>query len=85
MSEAAEGAAPPPPAWQPLTFGGVAAFARRGWGCCWRSIWRGYDGRGVPPSGFSIAIIALSFLQAIQKMPETARVAEGQSKACPAV
>ena len=78
------GLQPPPAAWQPLTFGGVAAFARRAAGAvAGVGIGRGGDGWGVRRSGFSIAPIRPVILQAIQKMPETARVADGQLQGVP--
>jgi hypothetical protein len=78
MSQAAGGSSPPPVAWQPLTFGGVAAFAsaRLGrlllvgvlvaviFGAC--LVW--FIDRDYCPV----------ILQAIQKMPETARVTDGK-------
>jgi hypothetical protein len=78
MSLAAGGAAPTRAAWQPFTFGGLAAFARAG------------VGRlllvelmfAVLVSGSAVWFLRRAWspviLQAIQKMPETARIADGR-------
>ncbi len=83
MSAAAEGADGPPAAWQPLTFGGVAAFggARLG--------------RLLAAELVAAIVLAASvvwflhraycpvILRAIQEMPETARVANGTLQGVP--
>jgi hypothetical protein len=83
MSAAAEGVPPPPAAWQPFTFGGVAAFA---------------NGRLTRLLAFELAAAILAaaaalwflhraycpiLLQAIQKMPETARLEDGALQGVP--
>jgi len=83
MSAAAQGADGPPAAWQPLTFGGVAAFAG------------GRMGRLLAVELVAAIMLAASLvwflhraycpviLQAIQKMPDTARVADGTLQGVP--
>lgn len=83
MSDDAKGADAPPPAWQPLTFGGVAAFAGAGLGrllavelatailAAFSVVW--FCQRACCPV----------ILQAIQKMPETARVSNGALQGVP--
>jgi hypothetical protein len=83
MSEAAGGADPPPTAWQPLTFGGVAAFAGAPLG------------RLLAAELMVAVMVAVSvvwflhrsycpvILRAIQQMPETARVANGTLQGVP--
>jgi hypothetical protein len=81
--KASEVADAPPAAWQPLTFGGVAAFAT------------GRTGRLLALEltvAVAVAVCAVWFLhraycpvilQAIQKMPDTARVAQGRLQGVP--
>jgi hypothetical protein len=80
---APEGAGAPPAAWQPLTFGGVAAFAQA-------RVGRLLAAEFVV--AIMIAVCIMWFLhrnycpiilQAIQKMPETARVAQGKLQGVP--
>jgi len=83
MSAAVEGAAGPPAAWQPLTFGGVAAFAGA------------RLGRLLATELVAAIMVAASvvwflqraycpvILRAIQQMPETARVAHGTLQGVP--
>ena len=83
MSAAAEGDAGPSAAWQPLTFGGVAAFAGA------------RLGRLLAAELVAAIMIATSIvwflhraycpviLHAIQEMPETARVADGTLQGVP--
>jgi hypothetical protein len=83
VSAAAEGAPEPPAAWQPFTFGGVAAFAGA------------RLGRLLAAELIAATVLAASvvwflhraycpvILQAIQKMPETARVARGVLQGVP--
>jgi hypothetical protein len=83
MSEGAEGAKPPPRAWQPLTFGGVAAFAG---GRLWRLL-AAEAAAAVMVGACAVWFLHRAYcpviLQAIQKMPETARLAEGQLQGVP--
>ncbi len=84
MSTSAEGADAPPAAWQPFTFGGVAAFADA------------RLGRLLVAELATAILVAVSavwllhraycpvILQAIQQMPETARVANGRLEGVPA-
>jgi hypothetical protein len=83
MSAAVEGAAAPPTAWQPFTFGGVAAFA----GARLTRLLA-----AELAAALLMAVLAVWFLhraycpiilQAIQKMPETARVANGTLQGVP--
>ncbi|MGA2177637.1 MAG: hypothetical protein ABSH38_21895 [Verrucomicrobiota bacterium] len=83
MNSAADGSAPPAPAWQPLTFGGVAAFAGARLG-------RLLVVELLAAVVFSAAVVwflqrsySPIILQAIQKMPETARLAGGQLQGVP--
>jgi len=76
--EAPEAPAPPPSAWQPFTFGGVAAFARAGW-------LRLLGVEFVAALLISASAVALVrhvyapvVLEAIQKMPPTARITQGR-------
>jgi hypothetical protein len=83
MSAAVEGADGPPAAWQPLTFGGVAAFAGA------------RLGRLLAAELVAAIMLAASvvwflhraycpvILHAIQNMPETARVADGTLQGVP--
>jgi hypothetical protein len=83
MSNAADGSNPSAVAWQPLTFGGVAAFATAKLG-------------RVLLAGFLAAVIFAAcfvwflqrdyspiILRAIQQMPESARVADGRLRGVP--
>ena len=85
MSESAEGARRPAAAWQPLTFGGVAAYASAGWG---RLMLTGVV-VAVIFGGSLVWFIGRDYcpviLQAIQKMPETARVQGGKLQGVPDV
>jgi hypothetical protein len=83
MKASAEGAGAPPAAWQPLTFGGVAAFAGARLGRLLAA---------ELAAALLIAACAVWFLhraycpvilQAIQKMPDTARVAQGALQGVP--
>lgn len=78
MNQAADGSSPPPAAWQPLTFGGVAAFATARLG---RLMLVGFLAAVIFGAGlvwFLERDYCPVILQAIQKMPETARVAAGR-------
>jgi hypothetical protein len=77
MSESVDGAAPAPAAWQPFTFGGVAAFSRDGFGrlllvqfLC-----------ALIVSGSAVFFLHRAFvpviLGAIQKMPDAAKMTDG--------
>jgi hypothetical protein len=82
-AEGAESTDAPPAAWQPLTFGGVAAFAG------------GRTGRLLAvelAAAIMAAVCVVWFLhraycpvilQAIQKMPDTARLAQGRLQGVP--
>jgi len=83
MKAPAEGAEAPSAAWQPLTFGGVAAFA---------GVRMGRLLAAELAVAIMVAACAVWFLhraycpvilQAIQKMPETARVAQGTLQGLP--
>ncbi len=83
MNPGADGSALPPAAWQPLTFGGVAAFAGARLG-------RLLLVELLAAAAFSAAVVwflqrsySPVILQAIQKMPPTARVAAGQLQGVP--
>jgi hypothetical protein len=83
MSAAVEGAAGPPAAWQPLTFGGVAAFAGARLG-------RLLAAELVTAMMVAACIVWFLhrtycpvILRAIQQMPETARVANGTLQGVP--
>jgi hypothetical protein len=83
MSQGADGSHPPPAAWQPLTFGGVAAFASAGLG---RLLLVGFVAAVIFGAGlvwFLQRDYCPVVLQAIQKMPETARVAGGKLQGVP--
>jgi hypothetical protein len=85
MSQAADAPSPPPAAWQPLTFGGVAAFASARLG---RLIGVGVMAAvifGASVVWFLDRDYCPVVLQAIQKMPETARVAGGRLQGVPDV
>jgi hypothetical protein len=78
MTGPADGPSPPPAAWQPLTFGGVAAFASAGLG---RLLLLALLASAIFGGGL-VWLIARDYcpvvLQAIQKMPESARVVNGK-------
>ncbi|HEX3716344.1 MAG TPA: hypothetical protein VH595_00105 [Verrucomicrobiae bacterium] len=83
MSDAADGSKAPTDAWQPLTFGGVAAFAPARAG---RVLLVGLLAALV----FGICFVWLIqhdyspvILQAIQQMPESARVTDGRLQGVP--
>ena len=85
MTQAAEASSPPPAAWQPLTFGGVAAFASARLG---RLLLVGFLAAAIFGAGlvwFLQRDYCPVILQAIQKMPETARVATGRLQGVPSV
>ncbi len=77
MSESADGATPSRAAWQPFTFGGIAAFAGAGLG---RLLLAEFL-VAVLVSGSVVCFLHRAYspviLEAIQKMPETARIADG--------
>ena len=78
MTQPAEGSTPQPAAWQPLTFGGVAAFASARLG---RLLLLGFVTTGIFGGAF-VWFLACDYcpvvVQAIQKMPESARVEDGK-------
>jgi hypothetical protein len=83
MIPPADGSAPPPAAWQPLTFGGVAAFAGARLG-------RLLVVQLLTAVFFSATLIwflqrsySPIILQAIQKMPESVRLAGGRLQGVP--
>lgn len=83
MSQPADGSSPPAVAWQPLTFGGVATFATAGWV---KLLLAGFAAAAV----FGVSLIwfvhrdySPVILDAIQKMPESARVANGRLQDVP--
>jgi hypothetical protein len=83
MTGAAEASGPPPAAWQPLTFGGVAAFASGPWG---RLILAGILTAVIFGGGlvwFLDRDYCPVVLQAIQKMPESAKLAAGRLQGVP--
>jgi len=78
MSQPEDGATPSPSAWQPFTFGGVAAFAAAGLGRLMlaelvTAILVGVSVVSSVQRDWSPVV-----LQVIQQMPETARIAGGQ-------
>jgi hypothetical protein len=77
MSDAAEGAEAPPAAWQPFTFGGVAAFA----GARLARLMAAELAAAILVAASAVGLLHSAYcpviLQAVQKMPETARVANG--------
>jgi hypothetical protein len=83
MSQAADGPSPPPAASQPLTFGGVAAFASARLA---RPMLVGFLA-AVVFGGVLVWFLQRDYcpviLQAIQKMPETARLADGRLQGVP--
>ena len=78
MSEAAEGATPSRAAWQPFTFGGVAAFARARLG----RLLLAELTAALLVSGCVVHFLhrawSPAILQAIQQMPESAKIADGR-------
>ncbi|HEX4119994.1 MAG TPA: hypothetical protein VH619_05140 [Verrucomicrobiae bacterium] len=83
MSDGADGPNPPAGAWQPLTFGGAAAFASARIG---RVLLVGLLAAAVFAVGFVWLLqrdYSPIFLQAIQHMPETARIADGRLQGVP--
>lgn len=83
MSDAADGSKPSAVAWQPLTFGGVATFASARAG---RVLLVGL----LAAVAFGICFVWLFqhdyspiILQAIQQMPESAKVADGRLQGVP--
>jgi len=83
MTAAAEGSSPASAAWQPLTFGGVAAFASARLG---RLLLMGIL-TAATFGGVLVWFLQRDYcpviLLAIQKMPETARVAGGKLQGAP--
>ncbi len=83
MTVPADGSSPPTAACQPLTFGGVAAFASARLG---RLLLIGFLAASIFGGGL-VWFLARDYcpviLQAIQKMPETARVADGKLHGIP--
>jgi len=75
MSEPADGATPPRLAWQPFTFGGLAAFARARLGRLLLAEFLAAILVSVSVICFLQHAYAPVILQAIQKMPETAKFA----------
>jgi hypothetical protein len=84
MSAAAEGAEGPPAAWQPLTFGGVAAFAGARLGRLLAAELVAAIMLAVSVVWFLHRAYCPVILHAIQEMPETARVADGALQGVPA-
>jgi hypothetical protein len=78
MSEGADGATPSPAAWQPFTFGGVAAFARAGVSRLLLAelVTAAIVGAGVVAFLQHAWVPVIS--QAIEKMPETAAITNGE-------
>jgi len=83
MKASAEGAEAPPAAWQPLTFGGVAAFA----GARMGRLLAAQLAAAIMAAACAVWFLHRAYcpviLQAIQKMPDTARVAEGKLQGVP--
>ena len=77
MSEAADGATPSRAAWQPFTFGGIAAFAQARLG----RLLLVELLAAVLVSGSAVRFLHRAYspvmLETIQKMPETAKIADG--------
>jgi hypothetical protein len=83
MSEAAGGVDAPPAAWQPLTFGGVAAFAGARLGRLLAAELVVAVTAAVVVVWFLHRAYCPVVLRAIQQMPETARVADGALQGVP--
>ena len=83
MSAAAGGPDPPPAAWQPLTFGGVAAFASARLGRLLLAELAASLLVAASAVWFLHGAYCPVILQAVQKMPETARVADGALQGVP--
>jgi hypothetical protein len=83
MSAAAGGVEAPPTAWQPFTFGGVAAFAGAGL----TRLLAAELAAALLVAASAVWLLHRAYcpviLQAIQKMPETARVAGGALQGVP--
>ena len=83
MNASAEGPAAPPAAWQPLTFGGVAAFA----GARLGRLLAAELAAAIMVAACAVWFLHRAYcpviLQAIQKMPDTARVAQGALQGVP--
>ena len=83
MSDAAEGAERSPAPWQPFTFGGVAAFAS----ARLARLLAAELAAALLVAASTIWLLHRAYcpiiLQAIQKMPETARVADGALQGVP--
>ena len=83
MNPPAEGAQAPPAAWQPFTFGGVAAFA----GARIGRLLAAEFGAAIIVAACAVWFLHRAYcpviLQAIQKMPDTARVANGTLQGMP--
>jgi hypothetical protein len=83
MKASAEDADAPPAAWQPLTFGGVAAFA----GARTGRLLAAELAAAIMVAACAVWFLHRAYcpviLQAIQKMPDTARVAEGALQGVP--
>jgi len=77
MSEAADGATPSPAAWQPFTFGGVAAFAQNGAGRLLLMELAVALVAAISTVAFLQHACAPVVLQAIQEMPESAKIDHG--------
>jgi hypothetical protein len=83
MKVATESAEAPPAAWQPLTFGGVGAFA----GARLGRLLAAELAAAIVVAASAVWFLHRAYcpiiLQAIQKMPETARVAHGTLQGVP--
>ena len=78
MSEAADGVTPSRPAWQPFTFGGVAVFAQSGAGQLLLMELVVALLAGICVVFFLQHACAPVVLQAIQEMPESAKIDHGR-------
>lgn len=78
MSETADGATPSQSAWQPFTFGGVAAFARSGPARLFVAQLAAAILAGCSAVYFLHRDWSPVVIQAIQGMPETARIVDGR-------
>ncbi len=83
MTQEADGSSPPSAAWQPLTFGGVAAFASARLGRLLLVCFLAAVIFGGALVWFFQRDYCPVILAAIQKMPETARVADGRLQGVP--